>query len=204
MKKGFVLFAFVFLFAGLTFGKNFYEVSVGICQTYTWSCCDSSWSQWPLPFFSLGIGNAVGKDEIYLIFQVHPLPMRESFRDGEYRYPDGGIEVVDEDYQRTYLVLGSYRSPLFGKFYTRAYLGFSDVIVHGTIVTKGGEFGDSFYEYHSFEPGLSAGMGIGMVLGRKSGASLYAEIFALNTEVLSFGEYGFPQIFLGFKFSAEF
>ena len=31
MKKIFVLFAFVFVFAGLTYGKNFYEVSVGVC-----------------------------------------------------------------------------------------------------------------------------------------------------------------------------
>ncbi len=192
---------FALTIAGVVFGKDFYEVSAGLSQTYTWSCCEGRWGQGPLPFFSLGIGDAKEKDKISLLFQVHPFAMKNSFRDGEFQLPDGSIKIVDEDYKRTYLLLVSYRRLIFGKFFVRIYMGISEVLIHGSVSIK--EWG-VVHEYNSGEFGVAAGGGLAFPIGRKSKAFFYTEIFALHTEILSFGEKSFPQLFLGIKFSAEF
>ncbi len=201
MKGRFLLFVFIFVMIDMVFGKSFYEVSAGLSQTYTWSCCEGRWGQAPLPFFSLGIGNATEKDGISLLFQVQPLPMKNSIRDGEFQLPDGSIKIIDEDYKRTCLLLGSYRTLIFWKVFLRLYLGISEVLVHGSVSIKGKGI---VHQYNSEEFGITAGGGLAFPIGRKSKTFFYTEIFALHTEILSLGEKSFPQILLGIRVSAEF
>ena len=191
-------------FLSVALGKTFYEFSGGAVFTYTWDIEESSWSRTMFPFFSVATGKDYGRDAVSMGIEIHPFTMKDSFRDGEFRYPDGRLESTDEDYKSTYLLFGSYRRKLLGNFYARAYLGLSWVNVYGVIKRYKGDILLDVHEYRTGEWGIAAGGSLGVFWGRRKKVSFFGEIFALNTEILSFGEKGSPQWFFGFKLVAKF